>query len=55
VQGVAFTIALGPTVAITHLVSHADMENIEQMRQAELKAMREQQRIANEVMQSHKR
>jgi len=49
-QGVVFTINLGPTLAITHFVSHADMEQIEAMRRDQLGKMKKQQRIANEVM-----
>lgn len=52
VQGVVFSIMLGPTITISHLVAHSDMEQIEAMRHAELKAMREQQRIAEQVMRS---
>jgi len=49
-QGVIFNIQLGPTVSINHLVTHEDMDNIELMRRAALKEMREQAETARNVM-----
>jgi len=48
--GVVFSIQLGPTIAITHLVSHEDMDNIEQMRRQAKREMREQAQIIQNVM-----
>jgi hypothetical protein len=50
-QGVAFTIQLGPTVSILHLVSHDDMDNIEQIRRAEKRKMQENAQIIKNVME----
>lgn len=50
-QGVLFTIQLGPTIAITHLISHDDMANIEQRRRAAVREMRENAQIIKSVME----
>jgi hypothetical protein len=49
-QGVLFTIQLGPTIAITHLISFDDIENIAQMSRMAKREMRDMQDMAERAV-----
>jgi hypothetical protein len=49
-QGVLFTIQLGPTIAITHLVSFEDIENIAQMARGAKRELRDMQEMAERAV-----
>jgi hypothetical protein len=49
-QGILFTINLGPTIAITHLISYEDIEGIAQMARSARREMKEMQDMAERAV-----